>query len=122
MHSTILHTTDLERDFVTRYFISIGDFDFLNNSSDLIEEFTSDLRDHIEFDPEDDDDDDDDEDDDSDSDGEEDTDADGFNVGRFLEAILSKFEEAAVEQFAQQSDETGQCIRQVIEVNYQTTN
>ena len=109
----------LEEDFVTRYFLSLGDLTFLNNSSELIDEFGSTLRDNLEFDPEDDDDDDDDEEDTTDVDGEEDTDVDGFNVARFLRKMVTRFEDFAIEQFAQNSvnSERGQCIRRVIEVS-----
>lgn len=86
----------------------------LNNGSDLIDEFRSTLRNKLEFDPDDDDDDDDGE---TDPDREADTDRDGFNVARFLREMVTRFENTAIEQFAQRSVERGQCIRRVIEVS-----
>ena len=88
----------------------------MNNASDLMSEFVSELLDNIEFDPEDDDEEDDGE-EDSDSDGEEDTDVNGFNVADFLRGLVDRYEDAAVEQFARGSAETAQCIRTVIEVS-----
>ena len=83
----------------------------------MIREFSDDLLEHIEFNPEsDDDDDDDDDEEDTDDDGLEDTDVDGFNVGRFLQALVSRLEDAAVDQLAGDNAETGQCIRQFIAV------
>ena len=80
----------------------------------MIREFTADLLAHIEFNPESDDEDDGEE--ETDEDGLEDTDVDGFNVRRFLEDLVSRLEDAAVEQFARDNAERGQCIRQFIEV------
>ena len=108
----------LESDFVNRYFLSLGDLTFLNNRSDLIDEFSSTLRNNLEFDPEEIDEDD--EEDMTDPDEEEDTtDVDGFNVARFLRRMVTRFEKFAIEQLAQSSvnSERGQCIRRVIEVS-----
>ena len=117
-----MHTPniDIEGDFLTGYFASIGDFSFLGGGNALVNNFISDLRDNIEFDP--DDDDEEEEDDmeetsDSTGSGEESSDGGrGFNIRRFLRNVVSRFEDAAVEQFSQQSTEVGQCIRQVVEV------
>ena len=102
----------LAGDFLARYFSSIIDFSlFGSDGEDLINEFISDLRDNLVFDPDDDDDDEGDEDDD---DEESMTDG-GFNIQGFLRNITLLLEDRAIQTLTQ-SVETGQCIRQVIEV------
>ena len=108
MLCTHLNYIVLEGNFLTRYFASIGDFSLLGGGSDLINEFISDFRDNLEFDPDDDD-------EDEEEDSEEETDG-GFNIRGFLRNVVSQLEDRAVQQFAQQSAELGQCIRQVVEV------
>ena len=71
------------------------------------------MRDNLEFDPRDDDNDDE-GDEDSDSDDEETTDG-GFNIRGFLRNVTSRLEDRAIQRITQ-SIQTGQCIRQVVEV------
>ena len=108
MYTYLPHIVVLEGDFLTSYFASLGDFSFLGGFGDLVRDLTSELRDHIDFNPRDDS--------DEEETAEEDTDEDGFNVRRFLEGVVSRFEDTAIQQFAQQSAELGQCIRRVVEV------
>ena len=111
--------TDFEGDFLSGYFASIGDIGFLRRSNRLIREFIADLRSHIDFRPGDDDDD---RDDDDFLSRARDRDRDNtnrFDVRRFLGNVVLDIEDAAVEEFAGQlneSDPLVQCIRQVIEV------
>ena len=98
---------DLEGDFLTSYFASIGNFGLLSGANELVNEFIANLRDNLEFNPRDNDD---------DEENEEEPDG-GFNIRGFLNNVLSRLEERVVEQFAQQSVELGQCIRQVVEVH-----
>ena len=105
--------TDFEGDFLTGYFTSIGDIGFLRRSNRLIREFITELRSHIDFQPGDD------TDDKDDDDRSRDRSRDRFNVRSFLSNVVLDIEDAAVEQFAGQlneSDPLVQCIRQVIEV------
>ena len=109
--------TDFEGEFLTGYFASIGDIGFLRRSNRLIREFIADLRNHIDFQPGDDDDDRDD--DDFLSRARDRGNIDKFDVRRFLGNVVLDIEDAAVEEFAGQlneSDPLVQCIRQVIEV------
>jgi hypothetical protein len=110
--------TVLEGNFLTRYFASIGDFSILGGGNEFVSEFISDLRDNLEFDPRDDDDDMDDmdEEDTSSDDDEESTTGGGFNIRGFLRNITSQLEDTAIRRLTQ-SVQTGQCIRQVVEVH-----
>ena len=99
----------LEGDFLTRYFASIGDFSIFGGGRDFVNEFISDLRDNLEFDPRDDDD------GDEDSGNEKSTTGRGFNIRGFLRNITAQLEDRAIQRLAQ-SVQTGQCIRRVVEV------
>jgi hypothetical protein len=112
--------TVLEGDFLTRYFSSVFDFSiFGSDGSDLVNEFISDLRDNLEFNPRDDDDDDNEGDEDDDND-EESTTGGGFSIRGFLRNITSQLEDTAIRRLTQ-SVQTGQCIRQVVEVKINIT-
>ena len=107
--------TVLEGDFLTQYFSSIIDFSpFGSDANDLINEFISDLRDNLVFNPRDDDDDDDEGDEDGDID-EESTTGGGFSIRGFLRNITSQLEDRAIQGLTQ-SVQNVQCIRQVVEV------
>ena len=109
--------TVLEGDFLTQYFSSIIDFSpFGSDANDLINEFISDLRDNLVFNPRDDDDDDDDDEGDEDGDiDEESTTGGGFSIRGFLRNITSQLEDRAIQGLTQ-SVQNVQCIRQVVEV------
>ena len=105
----------LAGDFLDRDFSSIFDLSlFGSDGNDLVREFISDLQDNLEFDPRDDDDDMDEEDDSADDDEESTTDG-GFNIRGFLRNITLQLEDRAIQALTQ-SVQTGQCIRQVVEV------
>ena len=87
----------------------------MGGGSGFVNEFISDLRDNLEFDPRDDDDDGMDEEDTSADDDEESTTGGGFNIRGFLRNITSQLEDRAIQRLTQ-SVQTGQCIRRVVEV------
>ena len=107
----------LEGDFLTQYVTSIIDFSLVG--VDLLNDFISDLRDNLVFDPRDDDDD-----GEEDNEGDEDTDGDddeesttggGFSIRGFLRNITLQVENRAIQRLTE-SAQIAQCIRRVVEV------
>lgn len=94
--------TDINGDFLTGYFRSIGKLDFVGGANGVVEKFLSDLRKIIDFPSNDDL-----------------QTKNGSNIQQFLDQFLMYIENAAVQTLTGQTNQNNvsQCIRQVIEVN-----
>ena len=119
------HCAVLEGDFLTAYFVSLGNLNrFLNRGNSLFNDLLANLHARIDFVPGD--------------EGEEEMSTvatasvtgaasagaranprgkgNGFSVRRLLEDAVSSVVSATIRQYSRQSNETALCIREVIEV------